>query len=305
MGGASTSRMGSTARGMTSSIPRASAAGPSSWTWRRKAACGSIPTSSSISPTSVRTRSACRAATPPRTRTVTRMATAASPRRLVEEYEMTTLWPWITLALLGAYHGLNPGMGWLFAVALGLQEQSRAAVIRAFGPIALGHAASVALVVGLVGAAQLWIAPEQLHLLGAGAVMIFGLYKLLLPLSHPRWVGMRVGARDLTAWSFLMATAHGAGLMLVPVLLRLPSGAASHAGHASHPHHASHAEHVVMMSAAAATTATELAAVGVHTAAMFLVMVVIAVVVFEKVGLAILRRAWFNLDRAWAGAMIG
>jgi hypothetical protein len=210
--------------------------------------------------------------------------------------------PWLSLALLGAYHGLNPGMGWLFAVALGLQERSRAAVIRAIGPIALGHAASVAAVVALVGAAHAWIDMESIRALGASALVMFGVYKLLAPLSHPRWVGMRVTARDLAAWSFLMATAHGAGLMLVPVLLRLPSGATAHAAHAAHGGQAADA---IAMSPAPAIPVAELAAVGVHTLAMFLVMGVIAVVVFERVGLAILRRAWFNLDRLWAGALIG
>src|SRR5262249_27516985 len=123
---------------------------------------------------------------------------------------MTEYLPWLVLALLGGFHGVNPGMGWLFAVALGLQERSRAAVLRACGPIAVGHAASVAVAVALVGAAQGWVAPEALRVLGATALMLFGLYKLLAPLSHPRWVGMQVNARDLTVWSFLMATAHGA-----------------------------------------------------------------------------------------------
>ncbi|MGH2532453.1 MAG: hypothetical protein ACRDJW_09115 [Thermomicrobiales bacterium] len=209
--------------------------------------------------------------------------------------------PWLTLALLGAFHGLNPGMGWLFAVALGLQERSRAAVLRAFGPIAVGHAASVALVVALVGAWQRAVAPGTLSAVGAGALILFGLYKLLAPMSHPRWVGMRVNFRDLTIWSFLMATAHGAGLMLVPVLLRLPAGDASHASHASH------AEHLQMLGATAglAVGAAEVIAVGVHTVAMFLAMGLIAIVVFDKLGLAVLRRAWFNLDRIWAGALIG
>ena len=216
--------------------------------------------------------------------------------------------PWLTLGLLGAYHGLNPGMGWLFAVALGLQERSRAAVLRAFGPIAIGHVASVAVVVALVGAAQPWLPSGVLRVAGGGALVLFGLYKLLAPMSHPRWVGMRVNARDLTTWSFLMATAHGAGLMLVPVLLRLPSeaaGQAGHAGHGLHGAHAEHADHLVAMGAPAGLSAADVAAVGVHTAAMFLVTGAIAVVVFEKVGLAILRRAWFNLDRLWAGALIG
>jgi hypothetical protein len=205
--------------------------------------------------------------------------------------------PWLVLALLGAFHGVNPGMGWLFAVALGLQERSRAAVLRAFGPIALGHAASVAMVVALVGAVQAWIAPDALRVLGASALVVFGLYKLLAPMSHPRWVGMRVNARDLTVWSFLMATAHGAGLMLVPVLVGLPIAEAHVAAEA-------HAGHAHLMATRGVLTGAELAAVGIHTTAMYLVMGAIALLVFEKVGVAILRRAWFNLDRVWAGALI-
>ncbi len=246
---------------------------------------------------------------------------------------MSMLWPWITLALLGAYHGLNPGMGWLFAVALGLQEGSRAAVIRAFAPIALGHAFSVAVVVALVGTAQAFVSPDTLRVTGAALLVFFGVYKLLRPLSHPRWVGMRVGFRDLAAWSFLMATAHGAGLMLVPVLLQLPAVSAAHAaftpatyamtchhaptldhsahaGHAmpghpaSHAAHSVHADHMTAAIAMGGMPLAEAAAVGVHTLAMFLVMGLLALVVYEKLGLAILRRAWFNLDRLWAGALI-
>src|SRR5215211_3190418 len=96
--------------------------------------------------------------------------------------------PWIALALLGAYHGLNPGMGWLFAVALGLQERRRAAVVRSFAPIALGHAASVAAVVGLVVVAQPFVSSEALRLAGAIALVLFGVYKLIVR-GHPRWVG--------------------------------------------------------------------------------------------------------------------
>ena len=214
---------------------------------------------------------------------------------------MNEIWPWLTLALLGAYHGINPAMGWLFAVALGLQERRRAAVIRAFAPIALGHAASVAAVVALIGAAQMLVDLGVLRLIGAVVLLIFGFYKLLAPMSHPRWVGMRVNFRDLSAWSFLMSTAHGAGLMLLPLLLRLQSGAAQaahdmagHAGHAAH----------MQMAGVVSAPPTDIAAVVVHTAAMFLVMGAIAIVVYEKVGLAILRRAWVNLDLVWAVALI-
>src|SRR5262245_11569648 len=138
----------------------------------------------------------------------------------VHEDEMNTLWLWMMLALLGAYHGINPAMGWLFAVGLGLQEQRRGAVLGAFAPIALGHALSIALVVALVGLLQAVIPPHVLQLVCAGVLLAFGLYRIVTRAAHPRWVGMRVGSRDLATWSFLMSTAHGAGLMLVPVLLQ-------------------------------------------------------------------------------------
>ena len=211
--------------------------------------------------------------------------------------------PLITLAVLGAFHGLNPAMGWLFAVALGLQERSRAAVLRAFLPIALGHAASIAIVVALVVAAQTVVDLSVVRILGAGVLVAFGLYKLLQPLSHPRWVGMQVNFRELTVWSFLMATAHGAGLMLVPILVRLSQTTAPVA-HAAQHDHAAHAGHMAAMSATTVAPLLDLAAVAIHTGAMFLVMGLVAVVVFEKLGLSILRRAWFNLDSLWAGALI-
>jgi hypothetical protein len=195
---------------------------------------------------------------------------------------------YLTLAALGAFHGLNPAMGWLFAVALGLQERRRSAVLCAIPPIALGHAASVLIVVALVSAARLVVSPIALRLTGGAALVTFGAYKLLRRGAHPRWVGMRVGFRDLTLWSFLMSSAHGAGLMLVPVLLQLP---ASHAG--------GHAHALATTSAAGA-----LAALAVHTTAMLVVMAGTAVAVFEVLGLELLRRAWINLDVAWAGALI-
>jgi len=208
------------------------------------------------------------------------------------------LWPWLSLALLGAYHGLNPGMGWLFAVALGLQERRRPAVLRAFGPIAAGHAASVSVVVLLLAAAQVWVDASWLRWLGGAVLIAFGLFKLLRPLSHPRWVGMRVGPADLALWSFLMASAHGAGLMLMPLLLGLNESAASHAEHASG------AELGPVLARAGSFAVVDVLAVAVHTAALFLVMAAIALVVYEKVGLKILRTAWINLDRIWAGTLI-
>jgi hypothetical protein len=206
-------------------------------------------------------------------------------------------WPWLALALLGAYHGLNPAMGWLFAVALGLQEQRRGAVLRALPPIALGHAVAILLAVLVIGVAQIVVPVDVLRYVCGGVLILFGLYKLLRR-KHPRWVGMRVGFRDLTAWSFLMASAHGAGLMLIPVLLRFSSTGATYSMDA-HGAHTGYADPT-----GSATVLVDLAAVGLHTLATFVVMAAIAVVVYEKLGVMILKRTWFNLDLLWAGALV-
>jgi hypothetical protein len=236
---------------------------------------------------------------------------------------MTDLQAWLTLLGLGAFHGINPGMGWLFAVALGLQEQRRAAVLRALLPIALGHALSIGAVVLILGLAQQWLADAWVRWPVGIGLIAFGAYKLVRS-RHPRWVGMRVGFVDLTAWSFLMATAHGAGLMLAPVLLGWGAGGGhEHMDHAHHAHHAGmasgdvvsaagaaagamggHAEHAAVLSAAASTPLLGLAATAIHTLGYLLVMGVVALVIYEKVGLAILRKAWFNLDVVWAVALV-
>ena len=210
---------------------------------------------------------------------------------------MSESWPWLTLAALGAYHGLNPAMGWLFAVALGLQERRRGAVLQALPPIALGHAAAISLAVLVIGVAQIMIPLDVLRYVCAGVLILFGLYKLIRR-RHPRWVGMRVGFGDLTAWSFLMASAHGAGLMLVPVLLRLSSTEHMQGAHA----HGAHTDPTAMGSSV--SVFADLAAVGLHTLALFAVMGAVAMVVYEKLGVMILKRTWFNLDLIWSGALI-
>ncbi len=214
---------------------------------------------------------------------------------------MSELWPWLALLALGVYHGLNPGMGWLFAVALGMQEKHRRAVLAAIPPIALGHALSIGIVVAILWLAQVSV-PEKPLRYGAATVLIgFGLYRLIRA-RHPRWVGMRVGFRDLTTWSFLMATAHGAGLMVVPVLL---GSNIANSAHASHMEVMSHAGHLAEMEASSLSGPLHfLAAVVVHGAGFLLVATLIALVVYEKVGLAILQRTWFNLDLLWAIALM-
>ncbi|HEY8491564.1 MAG TPA: hypothetical protein VIO14_11285 [Dehalococcoidia bacterium] len=203
---------------------------------------------------------------------------------------MSAAWPWLTLAALGAYHGVNPGMGWLFAVARGLQEGSRRAVLLALLPIALGHELAIALVAALVLGAEVVADPGPVRLAAAAAVVAFGVYKLARPRSHPRWVGMRVSLPELGLWSFLMSSAHGAGLMLVPVLLGMDSGG----------------EGGTILGHGVETGAVlqDAAAVTVHTLAMLAAMGTLAVLVYEKLGVAVLRKAWFNLDVIWGTALI-
>lgn len=207
---------------------------------------------------------------------------------------MSGAWPWIAVALLGAYHGIDPSMGWLFAVALGLQEHRRSKVVAALFPIAAGHFISIGLVVALVAGAMASSA-SILRPLGAAALIGFGIFRLIWPRAHPRWVAMRVNAIELAAWSFLMATAHGAGLMLFPVLIGMP-------GPPMPPHH--HHEAMQALAHGAPGLARGTAVVALHTGAMFIVMGAVAMIVYEWVGLRILRSAWINLDTIWAGALI-
>jgi hypothetical protein len=200
----------------------------------------------------------------------------------------TALW---LMLLLGAFHGINPGMGWLFAVALGMQERKGSAVAKALVPIALGHALAVVSVV--MAAAYLGMALPQNAIRYSVAAILFslGIY-LLVGHHHPRWIRMQVGFRDLTLWSFLMASAHGAGLMVLPVLLGASAVQAADpmSGHL----HAS----------AAASPIAALLAAGIHTAAYLAVTGMVAWVVYTKLGLAILRTAWLNLNQVWAGALV-
>ncbi len=209
------------------------------------------------------------------------------------------VWPWAALLLLGAAHGINPGMGWLFAVALGMQRQERGAVWRALLPLAAGHLAAIAVVAVVVGAAGLAISLGRLRWIVAGLLLTLGVWKLVRT-SHPRYGGMSVGSREVAVWSFLMASAHGAGLMVVPFLMRVVRPAAvasgSHAGHAAHS--------AELASVIPPVPAAGLAVALIHTAGYLLVTGFVAVVVYERLGLRLLGKAWFNVDRLWAGALI-
>jgi hypothetical protein len=200
---------------------------------------------------------------------------------------------WDAMLVLGAYHGINPGMGWLFAVALGMQQGSGRGVWRALPPIALGHATAVGLVVCAAALAGLIVPQEVLKFVVAGILMTLGLYRLWRH-RHPRFGGMQVNFGDLTLWSFLMASAHGAGFMVLPFVMGGQSGvSAATSGHASH-----------VASANASVASTNAMAVGVHTLAYLIVMALIAWTVYRKLGLRLLRTAWFNMDWLWAGALV-
>jgi hypothetical protein len=204
-------------------------------------------------------------------------------------------WPWVALAVLGAYHGLNPAMGWLFALALGLQEKRRSAIIGALLPIALGHAAAITLAILALRFVQHFLPMNILKWGVALFLFTLGVYRLFRA-NHPRGAGMRVGGRDLFVWSFLMASAHGAGLMLLPVLMAQPMSGMMHT-----------------MAGGTNGIPTSLSAfeiglaVLIHTASMLAVAGILAIVFFEtyeKVGLRLLRHTWLNFDLLWAIALL-
>jgi hypothetical protein len=213
---------------------------------------------------------------------------------------MSHTWFWVALALLGAYHGLNPAMGWLFALALGLQEKRRSAIGGALLPIALGHAAAITAAILALRFVQHFL---PLNILKWGVALILftlGVYRLFRA-SHPSGAGMRVGGKDLFVWSFLMASAHGAGLMLLPVLMAQPMQGMTHSMAGGMPLMPS------SLSASSLTATTIGLAVLIHTASMVAVAGVLATLFFEtyeKVGLRLLRHTWLNFDLLWAIALL-
>ena len=204
---------------------------------------------------------------------------------------LTSTMVW-SMLLLGAYHGINPGMGWLFAVALGMQEQRGSAVVRSLVPIAIGHAAaigSVVLIAVIFGTAL----PLAAIRYSVAAILVgLGIYSLARH-WHPRWVRMQVSFTDLTLWSFLMASAHGAGLMVVPLLLASNTVEAREtiSGH----------EHLY----ATGSPLTGMLATGLHTISYLAVTGLVAWVVYRKLGLSLLRKAWLNFELLWAVALVG
>lgn len=202
---------------------------------------------------------------------------------------------WLTLAGLGAYHGVNPAMGWLFAVSRGMQERSRRAVLRSLVPIAIGHEMSIALVAALVVGLEVVTDSSTLRMVAAAVLFAFGIFRFVKPRAHFRWTSMRVSDRELTLWSFLMSTAHGAGIMVAPVLIGL-QGTIDRSGAKAHDQ-----ADLGLLNASLGVGAVGIA---LHVAAMLAVMGVVAIVVYERLGLKVLRTAWLNTDRLWAAAFV-
>ena len=198
---------------------------------------------------------------------------------------------WGMLLALGAFHGINPGMGWLFAVALGMQENRAAAVWRAILPIGVGHACAVAAAVALGMIAGVVLPIDELRWAVAAILIALGILRLVRH-RHPRYGSMRIGAGGLTIWSFLIATAHGAGLMVLPIWLGMSAAAAGD--------HSAHLRAVT----GTATLGSGLAAIAVHSGSYLIVTAAIASIVFHKLGVGMLRKAWINLDLIWAAALV-
>ncbi len=199
---------------------------------------------------------------------------------------MTIAWPWIVIAGLGAFHGLNPAMGWLFAVAIGLQRDSFRAVLLSLLPIAAGHALAIFAAILLFLLAGLMFDQTRLRWIAGLLLIGWALWHLFRGHRARVRFGMTAGMIGLAAWSFLMALAHGAGLMLFPALLPLCMPEAGGIGS-------------LMGSAGVA-----LAAVALHSATMLTVAGTVAVIVYRLTGVAILREGWINLDWLWSAALI-
>jgi hypothetical protein len=202
---------------------------------------------------------------------------------------------WPALLALGAGHGINPAMGWLFAVALGLQRGSRRAVWGALGPLAAGHALAMAVAIGIAMMVGFVVPPAMLKIVIGALLVGLGLYRLVRS-RHIVYGGMRVNSAELATWSFLMATAHGAGLMVLPLVM----GRMSPSGSSDHVHHMAAA-----MLGSGGNDWIGLSAALVHTVGYLLVTGIIAVIVYERVGVRFLRSAWINLDLIWSVALLG
>ena len=205
--------------------------------------------------------------------------------------DWTPAWLWLAVIASGLYHGLNPGMGWPLAVSAGLMEKSPRALMAALGPLAAGHLLAMllvllpfALLVGLVE----WQRQIQI---GASLLVIgFGIFRLA-DRSHPRALA-RIRPTQLGLWSFAVAIAHGAGLMLVPIYLGLCRETDLDKGHVA-------AGSLINASLDMAVLVATL-----HATAMIAAGGSMAWMVYRYLGLKFVSRSWFNLDTSWAASLI-
>lgn len=204
---------------------------------------------------------------------------------------------WLAVIALGAYHGLNPGMGWPLAVSNGMWARKEQAVFATFLPLAGGHfLAMAAALLPFAFFLAYFDWSQTIRIAAGGAVAAFGIYKLVNR-SHPR-IAARLGPRHLTLWSFLTATAHGAGLMLAPITLGLCSAAETS------PSSAIDHGHEAMTELMRSGIATTIAVSTVHTIAMVAAGGAMAWIVYRWAGLKLLRSAWLNLESVWAASLI-
>ena len=210
--------------------------------------------------------------------------------------------PWVSLLVLGAVHGINPAMGWLFAVARGLQERNRRALWRALAPLAVGHGLAIAAAIAAAATLGRMAPPSMLRWIVAAALLAVGLDGLRRH-RHVQLKGMRVSGRELATWSFLMASAHGAGLMVLPFMLGatvpIPAGAVHDHATSSLP-----GAHDAVWASFGGVDAVTIVAPLVHTLGYTVTTVVLASVVYERIGVQVLRRGWINFDLIWGVAMV-
>lgn len=198
---------------------------------------------------------------------------------------------WLAVIGVGLYHGANPGMGWPLAVSAALMEQKAGAMTRALAALAVGHFVSMVGILLPFAFMYVLIDYQREIQLGAAVLVIgLGVY-LLLNRRHPRFLA-RVPPSRLALWSFLVAMAHGAGLMLVPIYLGLCEMSELDGGH--------RAAASLMGENAGLAIAVAL----VHTAAMIVAGGGIAVAVYRWLGLKFLTKSWFDLDIVWALSLI-
>ena len=203
---------------------------------------------------------------------------------------------WLAVIAFGVYHGLNPAMGWPLAVANGLTAKRDAAVFATAWPLGAGHFFAMAIVLVPFALLAWYVEWSRAIRVGAGAlVLLFGAYRLI-DRRHPRLLA-RVRPTQLTWWSFLMATAHGAGLMLVPLALSLCAPGAV----ADSPSLSGHAASMALMRSGFIMA---IAVSVVHTLAMIAAGLGVAWVVYRYLGLRFLTRAWLNLETVWGATLV-